>query len=54
MAAKLLDHGAKANTRNRRGVTPLILAAEKGHDDLVALLLGRGADATLCDHKHGR
>lgn len=35
----LLDHGAEVNVRGPKGKTPLILAVEKGHLDLVQKLL---------------
>ena len=59
---RLMDAGADVNARSGMlmdvgvlseeghwvpGDTPLILAAQSGRSDVVALLLGRGADATL-------
>ncbi|KAJ7589318.1 Pfs, NACHT and ankyrin domain protein [Mycena floridula] len=34
---------------DRRGCTPLICAAEKGHIDIVKLLLEKNADSNICD-----
>src|SRR5688572_14603754 len=43
----LLEHGAPVNARQQIGYTPLMGAAASGRDDLVDLLLAKGADATL-------
>lgn len=43
----LLDHGADPNARQQSGYTPLMGAAGSGRDDMVDLLLGRGADPAL-------
>ena len=38
-AAKLLiDHGAKVNSTNKKGATPLIIAAVKGHYSVLRIL----------------
>ena len=42
-----LDHGAKVDAIGKNSATPLIRAAAKGHTEVVALLLARGAN---CDH----
>jgi len=39
----LLDHGADVNARNMKGATPLRLAVETGHSELVQTLLQYGA-----------
>ena len=39
----LLDHGADINGRNMKGKTPLRLAVETGHNELVQTLLQHGA-----------
>lgn len=39
----LEEAGAVIDTVDKRGYTPLILAAEQGHDEVAALLLDRGA-----------
>jgi ankyrin repeat protein len=43
-ATWLLEHGAKADTPDLNGATPLQRAAERGNLELVKLLLERGAD----------
>ncbi len=43
---ELLDKGAKIDARDRRGCTPLFVAAEYGNTDTVQELLNRGADPT--------
>jgi ankyrin repeat protein len=45
----LLDAGAQINDRDARGRTALMIAAEGGHAELVALLLERGADPAIKD-----
>src|SRR6185503_5154497 len=40
----LLKREANVNAANEEGTTPLFIAAEKGHRDIVALLLDKGAD----------
>jgi hypothetical protein len=42
---ELLDQGAALDKVGRGGFTPLMLAAYQGHDELVGVLLRRGADA---------
>jgi ankyrin repeat protein len=49
IAKILLDNGAEVDTRADDGRTPLMLAAGKGDNDLVAFLLKAGADPTLID-----
>ena len=39
----LLSHGAKVNTSDKYGTTPLIWASRKGHQDIVRKLLEVGA-----------
>ena len=41
--------GAAVNTQDDEGVTPLHLAAWRGHLDLCGLLLDYGADPTCTD-----
>ncbi len=52
-ARTALDAGANINAVNEYGVTPLMLSAEAAvgskNDDVVKLLLGRGADADIRD-----
>jgi ankyrin repeat protein len=45
----LLDHGAPIDAIDDRGRTALMTAAELGHAELVALLIGRGADQAIRD-----
>ena len=44
MVSELLNKGAYVNAKNNSGETALIKASEKGHKDLVNLLLAKGAD----------
>ena len=44
-----LDKGADVNAKFRYGATALFKAAERGHADVVKLLLARGADASVKD-----
>ena len=41
-AELLISHGAEVNALTNKGKTPMALAAEKGHDDCVALLEKHG------------
>jgi uncharacterized protein len=45
----LLSRGAALDAMDDRGRTPLMTAAELGHAELVAMLIGRGADQSLRD-----
>lgn len=49
MAEALLDAGADVNARAHQGEgdTPLHAAADRGHANMVKLLLARGADPRL-------
>jgi len=49
----LLDKGADVNARFRYGATALFKAAERGHTEIVKLLLARGADVTIKDTFYG-
>lgn len=49
VVAYLLDAGARIDDRDGRGRTALMIAAEGGHAEIAALLLGRGADPALKD-----
>ncbi|XP_037345133.2 ankyrin repeat domain-containing protein 50 [Pungitius pungitius] len=44
VASLLLERGADPGHRDHDGMTPLLLAAYEGHDDIVELLLDAGAD----------
>ncbi|KAM8856266.1 uncharacterized protein ankrd50l isoform 2-T4 [Spinachia spinachia] len=44
VASLLLERGADPGHRDHDGMTPLLLAAYEGHDDIVELLLEAGAD----------
>jgi ankyrin repeat protein len=45
----LLDKGADVNAKFRYGTTALFKAAERGHTEIVKILLARGADASVKD-----
>jgi len=47
VATSLLQYGASANTESVQGVTPLHLASQEGHADMVALLLSKQANGNL-------
>jgi ankyrin repeat protein len=46
MVRALLNEGAKVNVRRIDGATPLMIAANNGHSDVVQALLEKGADVT--------
>ena len=47
---RLLDHGATINIRTRSdGKTPLMIAAAAGFEEMVEMLLSRGADPSIVD-----
>lgn len=43
-ATILLEHGAKTNVESKAGYTVLHLSAQKGHYDMINLLIEHGAD----------
>ena len=49
LKALLERRSEDVDSRTRIGVTPLMMAARKGHDDAVRLLLKFGADRSLKD-----
>jgi hypothetical protein len=49
----LLDQGADVNAKFRYGTTALFKASERGHLEIVKLLLARGADASVKDTFYG-
>jgi hypothetical protein len=49
LVTSLLDQGADVNAKFRYGTTALFKASERGHTDVVKVLLARGADATVKD-----
>ena len=49
----LLDSGVSANATNKYGVSALGFAAERGHFDIVRLLVERGADVNVVDSFYG-
>ncbi|HEX3230645.1 MAG TPA: ankyrin repeat domain-containing protein, partial [Pyrinomonadaceae bacterium] len=49
----LLDKGADVNAKFRYGATALFKAAERGHTEIVKLLLARGADVKVKDTFYG-
>lgn len=44
IASTLLSYGAETNIVTKQGVTPLHLASQEGHTDMVTLLLDKGAN----------
>lgn len=44
IATTLLNYGAETNIFTKQGVTPLHLASQEGHADMVNLLLEKGAN----------
>ena len=53
MAELLLAKGADVNARSKEGATPLHIAAQEGHKDVVLLLLTHGAAVNPVDSKYG-
>ncbi len=51
MVTLLPDHGARINSRNQKGRTPLMEAALWGRAEIVSILLARGADREMKDRK---
>ena len=51
--ATLLDGGVSVNTATKYGVSALGFAAERGHFEVVRLLVERGADVTITDSFYG-
>jgi hypothetical protein len=49
----LLDKGADVNAKFRYGMTALFKAAERGHLEVVKILLARGVDVTVKDTFYG-
>jgi hypothetical protein len=49
----LLDKGADVNAKFRYGTTALFKAAERGHVEVVKILLARGADVAVKDTFYG-
>lgn len=47
---QLLDEGANPNVRTEDGLTPLMLAANQGDDELCKMLLAAHADIHMCDN----
>lgn len=50
---KLLSQGANANARDEKGATALMLAASKGRDNIVQILLQAGSDVQAKDKTLG-
>ncbi len=49
IARRIIEAGTNINVRSRQGYTPLMVAASHGHDEIVRLLLQKGADLTAVD-----
>lgn len=49
IARSIIDAGTNVNVRSRSGYTPLMIAASHGHDEIVRMLLQKGADLTAVD-----
>jgi ankyrin repeat protein len=45
----LVENGAELNSTNKRGVTPLQLAAARRHLEVVKYLVDKGADVNKAD-----
>ena len=45
-----LDKGADVNAKTRYGATALTFAADRGHVEIVKLLIARGADVNVAGH----
>jgi ankyrin repeat protein len=50
----LLGHGANVNAKSVLGLTPLIVASERDHQEIVQLLLEKGADTNAKKVINGR
>lgn len=50
IAGLLLEHGATVDATDRQGRTPLITAAQNGHDALVQILISYGANINAQDN----
>lgn len=48
---EFLKHGFPVNIQNHAGFTPLMMASYYGHQDIVTVLLAKGADRCARDHK---
>ena len=49
----LINSGADLNVRNKYGVTPLRMASQNGHTEVVTLLLVANADVSAANTKDG-
>lgn len=43
----LVKHGASVNIQSQNGFTPLYMAAQENHDNVVKFLLSKGANQSL-------
>jgi len=43
----LVKHGASINIQSQNGFTPLYMAAQENHDNVVKFLLSKGANQSL-------
>jgi hypothetical protein len=51
--SQLIESGLNIDSRSRHGYTPLMIAAARGHGEILDQLLNNGAELTLVD-PHGR
>jgi ankyrin repeat protein len=50
VAHMLLEHGADVNARNKNGLTPFVLALQRGLAEIIHVLVQHGADSGAHDN----